>query len=77
MLKAPGFDITPLPPFRLTSDRIRSVGLADPVLSTREFLDDDRPVYIIGSGKSAMDCAAHVIRNNRPRRRKVNVIPAA
>jgi hypothetical protein len=74
LLKAAGFDITPLPPFPLSSDRVRSVGLADPVLSAREFLDDDRPVYIIGSGKSAMDCAGHVIRNNRPRRRKVNII---
>jgi hypothetical protein len=74
LLIAKGFDITPLPAFSISSNRVRSVGLADPLLTTPEFLDDERPVYIIGSGKSAMDCALHVIRRHRPRRRKINII---
>jgi hypothetical protein len=67
LLDARGFDISLLGPFALSSDRVRSVGLADPVLSSPEFLDDPRPVYVIGSGKSAMDCALHVIQRGRER----------
>jgi hypothetical protein len=60
LLKAIGTNIEMLPPFPLSSTRVRSVGVSDPVLMTREFLDSKAPVYIIGSGKTAMDCVRHV-----------------
>lgn len=65
LLKATGTDIESLPPFRLSSTRIRSVAVSDPVLMTGEFVDSNAPVYIIGSGKTAMDCARHVARSGR------------
>jgi cation diffusion facilitator CzcD-associated flavoprotein CzcO len=73
LLKATGSDIEPLPPFSLSSRRVRSVGVSDPVLMTPEFLDDDSPVYVIGSGKTAMDCVRHVLESRRSPRR-VNIL---
>jgi hypothetical protein len=73
LLRATGTDIEVLPPFRLSSTRVRSVGIADPVLITPEFLESSAPVYIIGSGKSAMDCARHVLLQSRAKR-PVNII---
>jgi hypothetical protein len=69
-----GFDIQPLPPFPLSSHRIKSIAVSDPRLSSREFLDGNDPVYIIGSGKTAMDCARYLIQNRGARQRSVNVI---
>ncbi len=84
LLKATGVDIQRLPPFKLTSSKCRSVGISDPVLGKPEFLDDAAPVYIIGSGKTAMDCARHLIQAQKhlggvgganPRqRRSINII---
>jgi len=61
LLKATGFDIRMLPPFPLSSSRVRSVGVSDPVLASPEFLASRAPIYLIGSGKTAMDCARHFI----------------
>ncbi len=74
LLDARGFDIPILPAFPLSSNRVRSVSVADPVLLSGEFLEDDRPVYVVGSGKTAMDCALHVIRGSRSARRELHVI---
>jgi hypothetical protein len=57
LLKGTGRDIELLPPFRLSSTRVRSVAVSDPALMTPEFLESDAPVYVIGSGKTAMDGA--------------------
>ncbi len=73
LLKAVGANIQMLPAFPLSSTRVRSVGVSDPVLMTREFLDSEAPVYVIGSGKTAMDCVLHIVRNN-PSRRPVHVV---
>jgi hypothetical protein len=73
LLKATGVNILPLPPFLLSSGRVRSVAVSDPILTTPEFLEGDDPVYVIGSGKTAMDCVRHVIQT-RAQRRPVNVI---
>lgn len=74
LLLATGAEIEMLPPFALSSKRIRSLGVSDPVLSTPDFLASDAPVYIVGSGKTAMDCALHVIRHRNGKKRQVNVI---
>jgi NADPH-dependent glutamate synthase beta subunit-like oxidoreductase len=53
---------------------MKSVAVADPLLTTREFLEGSEPVYIIGSGKTAMDCARQLIQHRRDRRREIHVI---
>jgi hypothetical protein len=70
LLKATGADIESLPPFTLSSSRVRSVCVSDPVLMTAEFLDSRAPVYVIGSGKTAMDTVRHVARSGR----QVNIL---
>jgi hypothetical protein len=67
LLKATGADIQMLPPFPLSSTRVQSVGVSDPVLMSREFLESSAPVYIIGSGKTAMDCVQHLARHSPSR----------
>jgi hypothetical protein len=74
LLKAPGARIEMLPPFPLSSSRVRSVGVSDPVLMTSEFLDSDAPVYVIGSGKTAMDCVRHIVQDSRSQRRPVGIL---
>jgi cation diffusion facilitator CzcD-associated flavoprotein CzcO len=69
LLKATGTDIQMLPPFSVSSSRVRSVAVSDPVLTTPEFLSSDAPVYVIGSGKTAMDVVRHVAQNGRAGRR--------
>jgi hypothetical protein len=73
LLKATGADIEPLPPFRLSSDRVRSVGVSDPVLMTPEFLEGDAAVHVIGSGKTAMDLVRHLV-SGREQRRPVHLL---
>ena len=68
LLKATGTDIAMLPPFPLSSTRVRSVGVSDPVLATPEFLESTAPVYVIGSGKTAMDAVRHIRQQSRARR---------
>jgi len=73
LLKATGTDIESLPPFSLSSTRVRSVAVSDPVLTTAEFLESDAPVYVIGSGKTAMDGVRHIVTRSRARR-QVNLL---
>lgn len=68
LLKATGVNIEMLPPFPLSSQKVRSYGVSDPVFTTPEFLESDAPVYIIGSGKTAMDTVRHVVTRSRSRR---------
>jgi len=68
LLKATGTDIAMLPPFPLSSTRVRSVGVSDPVLTTPELLDSTAPVYVIGSGKTAMDTVRHIVQQSRAKR---------
>ncbi len=76
LLKGTGRDIELLPPFRLSSTRVRTVAVSDPVLTTPEFLESDAPVYVIGAGKTAMDTILHLARAARRtgRRRPLHLI---
>jgi hypothetical protein len=74
LLKATGADIAMLPPFPISSTQVRSVGVSDPVLTTPEFLDSEAPVFVVGSGKTAMDTLRHVLQSRGGRRRSVNVL---
>jgi hypothetical protein len=73
LLQGKGVDIEKLPPFPLSSARVRSVGISDPVLTTPEFLEDGAPVYVIGSGKTAMDLVGWLAAKSA-RQRKVVVV---
>ncbi len=73
MLDGTGIDIEILKPFEVSSRRVRSVAVADPVLTTPEFLESDAPVVLIGSGKTAMDTARWLAASSGPRR-KLTVI---
>lgn len=68
LLLGTGIDILMLPPFALTSTRVRSVAVTDPVLASAELRESAAPVYVIGSGKTAMDTARYLIatRGGRP-----------
>jgi len=76
LLKGTGRDIELLPPFRLSSTRVRSVGVSDPALASPGFLEGDAPVYVIGGGKTAMDTILHLARVARRggRRRPLHLI---
>lgn len=74
LLNGIGVDVQPLPPYSLSSSRVRSVAPSDPVLAEPEFLQSQAPVYIIGSGKTAMEVARHVIQHRSGQRRELNVI---
>lgn len=69
LIHATGTDIHALPPLPLSSDRVRSVGVADPALGTRELLEGNAPIYVVGSGKTAMDLVLHLARSGVARER--------
>lgn len=71
LLKATGQDVEILQPLRVSSSRVRSVAVADPVLTTPEFTNSSAPVYVVGSGKTAMDCVRWLATLQR---RKISVI---
>jgi hypothetical protein len=74
LLKGTGGQIEVLPPFELSSTRVRSVAVSDPVLTSPEFLESDAPVYVIGSGKTAMDTMRHLAQSRGTRRRSLNIV---
>ena len=74
LLNGIGVDVKPLPAYPLSSTRVRSVAPSDPLLCEPEFLQGNDPVYIIGSGKTAMDVARHLLQHRSAARREINVI---
>ena len=63
LIKAKGFNVKPSAPFELSSEKVKSY--------SPETIDldqsPDKPVYIIGGGKTAMDTALEYIRHNPKR----------
>ncbi|MGA8850272.1 MAG: FAD-dependent oxidoreductase [Aeromicrobium sp.] len=57
VINAAALDIAALQPLALTSDRVRSVSPETCDMRTGEIAENDDPVWIIGSGKTAMDTA--------------------
>lgn len=74
LLKGTGAQIEVLPPLALSSTRVRSVAVSDPVLTSAEFLESYAPVYVIGSGKTAMDTVRHLAQSRGTRRRSLNIV---
>ncbi len=76
LLKGTGLKIEMLKAFPLSSTRVRSVPMTDPVLTTPEFLRSPAPVFVIGSGKTGMDCVRHVLAGSEARR-PIHAIPGS
>ena len=74
LIKAIGFDIPILKPFGTSSSAVQSVSVVDPRLHHADMRQDEAPVYIVGSGKTAMDCAYKLIRDNQVTNRKIVMI---
>jgi hypothetical protein len=66
LIRAIGFNITVKSQgLKVTSKSVTSVGAADPVLVAESGGDEQRPIYIIGSGKTAMDVVYHLSKTQR------------
>lgn len=72
LIKAYGFGITPNEPLAVSSSRVRSVSPDYCDMRSGDIADSDDPVWIIGSGKTAMD-TAHTLITRHPDR-EVNLI---
>ncbi|WP_450104095.1 potassium transporter [Rhodococcus triatomae] len=70
VIKALGYDISPNDPLPLSSSRVRSV--SPDSCDVREIASDDAPVWIVGSGKTAMD-TVHALVADGPGR-EVNLV---
>jgi muconolactone delta-isomerase len=74
LLRATGAEIRILQALPLSSPRVRSVAVSDPLLTSPEFLAGSENCYIVGGGKTAMDTARHLIQNRRSLKREINVV---
>ncbi|KAA0113046.1 potassium transporter [Mycolicibacterium sp. P9-22] len=72
LIKAYGFGINPNEPLTVSSSGVRSVSPDYCDMRSGEIADSDAPVWIIGSGKTAMD-TAHTLITRRPGR-EVNLV---
>ena len=71
-IKAFGFDVRPNIPLTLSTDKVHAIAPESSVLLDGTVAKDDRPVYIIGGGKTSMD-VAHLLVSQNPDR-KLNFI---
>lgn len=67
-VKALGFDIPQNPPLALSSQQVESVSPHDAALLGSAMRESDKPIFIIGGGKTAMD-TAHTLIERFPGRR--------
>ncbi|NKZ15325.1 FAD-dependent oxidoreductase [Mycolicibacterium septicum DSM 44393] len=72
LIKAYGVRVTPNDALELSSDRVRSVSPDSCDVRSGEIHDSDTPVWVIGSGKTAMD-TAHALIGSSPGR-EVNMV---
>lgn len=72
LIKAYGWQVTPNEPLPLSSRRVHSVSPDSCDMRAAPIADDDKPVWVIGGGKTAMD-TAHALITAYPRR-EVNLI---
>lgn len=75
LIKAYGFGITPNEPLAISSSNVRSVSPDHCDMRSGEIADSDKPVWIIGGGKTAMD-TAHTLITRYPGR-EVNLVAGA
>jgi len=63
-IRATGFDVKIKQPVAFTSKSIQSVSVRDPMLCDPEIRYAGKPIYILGSGKTAMDLVCMLSKNN-------------
>ena len=71
-IKAFGFNIEPNEPMSFSTDRVHSLSPESPELLDGTVAGDDRPVYVIGGGKTSMDVASLLLSQNPAQ--KINYI---
>ena len=60
-IKALGFDVRTMPALPLTSAHVRSIAPESPDFLGGAMQHDDKPIYVIGGGKTGTDAAHHAI----------------
>lgn len=71
-IKALGFNVAPTAPLSLSTDQVRSTVPEAPAILDGTIANDDKPIYLIGSGKTSMDTANAILAQNP--KRKINFI---
>ncbi len=71
-IKAFGFDILLNEPIKFSTDKVQSIIPETPALLNGEVANDDKPIYIIGGGKTSMDVAGFLMNQNP--KRKLNFV---
>jgi len=62
LIKAFGYNIAPLPPLALSSERVLSLAPESADLLEQVVRQGDAPIYIVGGGKTGMDTAHMLVR---------------
>ncbi|MEL7147396.1 MAG: hypothetical protein AAFO69_13565, partial [Bacteroidota bacterium] len=71
-IKAFGFSIAPNKPMKFSSDQVQSITPESKMLTDGVVAKDEKPVYIVGGGKTSMDVAGLILSQNP--NRKINFI---
>ena len=71
-IKAFGFNTVPNDPLKFSSSKVHSITPESSSLLNAEIANDDKPIYIIGGGKTSMDVANFILAQNP--NRKLNFI---
>lgn len=59
-IKSFGFNVRPDEALKLSSSKVKSITPASPDFLGKEMCADDKPIYIVGGGKTAMDTAYEI-----------------
>jgi cation diffusion facilitator CzcD-associated flavoprotein CzcO len=71
-IKATGFNVEPNKAMTFSTDKVQSITPESSLMTNSKVANDDKPVYIVGGGKTSMD-VAQVLLNQNPNR-KLNFI---
>jgi len=64
VIRATGLNVKIKKPLAVSSDLVSSVSVGDDLLSRPELFREPRPIYIIGSGKTAYDLTGHLAKQH-------------
>ncbi len=72
LVKSTGFNVSPNKPLLFSYDQLHSITPEDAALFSDQMRESDKPIYIVGGGKTAMDTAGQLIKMHPSK--KVSVI---